>query len=92
MYPVYLRGLAFLQVGQGQAAATEFQKLVEHPGIAGNFVLAPLAHLQLGRAYAMKGDKVAARKLYQDFFALWKDANPDIPVFERAKAEYAKLQ
>jgi tetratricopeptide (TPR) repeat protein len=92
MYPVYLRGLAFLQVGKAQAAAVELQKLIDHPGIAGNFVLAPLAHLQLGRALAMTGDKVAARQAYQDFFNLWKDANADVPIFAQAKAEYAKLQ
>jgi len=87
-----LRGLAFLQVGKAQAAAVELQKLIDHPGIAGNFVLAPLAHLQLGRALAMTGDKVAARQAYQDFFNLWKDANADVPIFAQAKAEYAKLQ
>jgi len=92
MYPVYLRGLAFLQVGKAQAAAAEFQKMVDHPGIAGNFVLASLAHLQLGRALAMTGDKVAARRAYQDFFTLWKDANTDIPVLMPAKAENARLQ
>jgi len=92
MYPVYLRGLAFLQAGKAQPAAAEFQKMVDHPGIAGNFVLAPLVHLQLGRALAMTGDKVAARQAYQDFFTLWKDANSDIPILSQAKLEYAKLR
>jgi DNA-binding winged helix-turn-helix (wHTH) protein/tetratricopeptide (TPR) repeat protein len=91
MYPIYLRGLALLKVGKPQAAAAEFQKIVDHPGIAANFVLAPLAHLQLARAMAMAGNKTAARQSYQDFFALWKDANADIPILIQAKAEYATL-
>ena len=92
LYPVYVRGLAYLKAGQGQQAAAEFQKMLDHRGIAGNFVLGALAHLQLGRAQAMMVDKEAARKSYQDFFALWKDADPDIPVLHAAKAEYAKLK
>jgi DNA-binding winged helix-turn-helix (wHTH) protein/tetratricopeptide (TPR) repeat protein len=92
MYPVYLRGLALLQAGKAQAAAAEFQKMVDHPGIAGNFVLGPLAHLQLGRALVMTSDKVAARQAYQQFFTLWKDANSDIPILAQSKLEYAKLQ
>jgi serine/threonine protein kinase len=91
LYPVYIRGLAYLKAGQGQQAAAEFQKMLDHRGIVGNFVLGALAHLQLGRAQAMMGDKEAARKSYQDFFALWKDADPDIPILHAAKAEYAKL-
>ncbi len=91
MYPVYLRGLAYLQAGEGQQAAAEFQKIVEHPWVALNFVTAALAQLQLGRAQAMMGDKAAARKSYQDFLTLWKDADPDIPIYKQAKAEYAKL-
>jgi tetratricopeptide (TPR) repeat protein len=92
MYPVYLRGLALLQAGQAQAAAAEFQKMIDHPGVAGNFVLAGLAQLQLARAQAMEGNKVAAQKSYRDFLALWKDADPDIPILLQAKAEYAKLK
>ncbi|MFZ0792830.1 MAG: hypothetical protein WAM65_03605, partial [Candidatus Korobacteraceae bacterium] len=92
MYPVYLRGLAFLQAGQARAAAAEFQKIIDHPGIAGNFVLAPLAHLQLGRALAMTGDKAGAREAYQGFLTLWKDADPDVPTYQQAKTEYAKVQ
>jgi eukaryotic-like serine/threonine-protein kinase len=91
MYPVYLRGLALLRAGNAQAAAAEFQRMVDHPGIAGNFVLLPLAYLQLGRAQMIMGDKNAARKSYQNFLAIWKDASPDIPIFNQAKAEYAKL-
>ncbi len=92
LYPVYVRGEAYLAAGQGQQAAAEFQKLIDHRGIVQNFVLGALAHLQLGRARALSGDKESARKDYQDFFALWKDADPDVPILKEAKAEYAKLQ
>jgi serine/threonine protein kinase len=90
-YPVYLRGLAYLHAKDGQHAATELQKIVDHSYIALNFVTAALAHLQLGRAQVMMGDKVAARKSYQEFLSLWKDADPDVPIYKQAKAEYAKL-
>ena len=92
LYPAYIRGQAYLRAGQGQQAAAEFQKLLDHPGIVRNFVLGALAHLQLGRAQALMGDKEAARKSYQDFFALWKDADPDIPILHEAKAEYGNLK
>jgi serine/threonine protein kinase/tetratricopeptide (TPR) repeat protein len=91
LYPVYLRGLACLKAGQGQQAAAEFQKILDSPGLALNFVIGALAHLQLGRAQAMMGDTAAAHKSYQDFLTLWKDADPDIPIYKQAKAEYAKL-
>jgi eukaryotic-like serine/threonine-protein kinase len=92
MYPVYVRGLAYLKAGQGEKAAAEYQKMLDHPGVMLNFVTGALAHLQLGRALAMSGDKAGARKSYQDFLTLWKDADPDIPIYKQAKAEYAKLQ
>jgi len=92
IYPAYFRGLAYLQLGQGQAASVEFQKLLDHPAIVGRYVTGALAHLQLGRAQAMMGDKAAARKSYQDFLTLWKDADPNIPIYKQARAEYAKLQ
>jgi tetratricopeptide (TPR) repeat protein len=92
LYPVYIRGEAYLQQRQGQRAAAEFQKLINHRGIVANFVLGALAHLQLGRAYAMSGDTVKALAAYKDFLTLWKDADPDIPILKQAKAEYAKLQ
>ncbi|MGA7459309.1 MAG: winged helix-turn-helix domain-containing protein [Candidatus Korobacteraceae bacterium] len=92
MYPIYLRGVAFLQVGNAQAAAAEFQKMIDQPGIAGNFVLAALAHLQLARAEATMGNKAAASQAYHNFLTLWKDADPDLPIFQQAKAEQAKLQ
>ena len=90
--PAYLRGLAYLQAGNGVLAAVEFQKLIDHPGILEIDVKGALAHLQLARAKAMMGDKDAARKSYQDFLTLWKDADPDIPVYRQAKVEYAKLK
>jgi tetratricopeptide (TPR) repeat protein len=90
--PPYLRGLAYLQAGNGKQAAEEFQKLLDHPGVVEVQVKGALAHLQLGRAEAMRGDKAAARKAYQDFLTLWKDADPDIPIYQQAKVEYAKLQ
>ena len=92
LYPAYVRGEAYLKLGQGPQAAAEFQKLIDHPGIVENAVIGALAHLQLGRAQAIAGDKDAARKSYQDFLTLWKDADPDVPALKEAKAEYAKLQ
>ena len=91
LYPVYLRGLAYLKLGNPQRAAAEFRKVLDHPGIVLNFVTGALAHLQLGRAEATMGDASAARKSYQSFFALWKDADPDIPILKQARAEYARL-
>jgi tetratricopeptide (TPR) repeat protein len=92
LYPVYVRGEAFLRLGQPGKAAEEFQKFLNHRGIVRNFPLGALAHLQLGRAYALAGDKTNAAAAYQVFFNLWKDADPDIPILKEAKAEYAKLQ
>ena len=92
MYPAYLRGLAYLAQKNGPAAAAEFQKFLDHPGIVQNFLLGSLAHLQLARAYALSGDTAKAKSAYQDFFVLWKDADSDIPILKEAKAEYAKLQ
>jgi serine/threonine protein kinase len=92
MYPIYIRGQAQLVARNGAAAATEFQKFVDHRGISLNFPLGALAYLGLARAYAMQGDAAKAKTAYNDFFALWKDADPDIPILVAAKAEYAKLQ
>jgi len=92
LLPVYLRGEAYLMLGDGNRAAAEFQKFVDHRGLIGNFPLGALARLELGRAYALSGDKDKARSAYQDFLTLWKDADPDIPILKQAKAEYAKLQ
>ena len=92
LYPVYVRGLAYLQVGDGKNAAIEFQRMLDHSGLLQDSIMGPLARLQLGRAQVMMGDKAAARKSYQDFLTLWKDADPDIPIYKQAKAEYAKLR
>jgi eukaryotic-like serine/threonine-protein kinase len=91
-YPVYLRGEAYLASRQGPQAASEFQKMLDHPGVVVNEPIASLAHLGLARSYALAGDSGKSRAAYQDFFALWKDADPDIPILKEAKAEYAKLQ
>jgi serine/threonine protein kinase len=91
LYPPYLRGQAYLLANNGAAAASEFQKLIDHRSIVGNFVTAALARLQLARAYAMAGDRAKAKSAYQDFLNQWKDADPDVPILKQAKAEYAKL-
>ena len=92
LYPAYVRGQAQLMGHNGIAAATEFQKFLDHRGITINFPLGALAHLGLARAYAMQGNTAKARAAYQDFLTLWKDADPDIPILKEAKVEYAKLQ
>ena len=89
--PAYTRGEAYLAAKQASAAAAEFQKILDHRGLVSNCWTGALAHLGLGRAYALSGDAVKARIAYQDFFALWKDADPGIPVLQTAKSEYAKL-
>ncbi len=91
LYPAYMRGQAYLRARNGTAAAAEFQKLLNHRGVVGNFVTGALSHLQIGRAYTVAGDTAQAKSAYQDFFALWKDADPDIPILKKAKVEYAKL-
>ncbi|HXM20370.1 MAG TPA: protein kinase [Terriglobales bacterium] len=92
LYPAYLRGEAYLAVRQGAAAASEFQKILDHPGVIGNQPIGALARLGLGRAYALSGDTTRAKIAYQDFLSLWKHADPDSPTLKDAKAEYAKLQ
>jgi serine/threonine protein kinase/tetratricopeptide (TPR) repeat protein len=92
LYPAYIRGLAYLQMGQGRLAAVEFQKLLDHPGRVEREITGALSHLQLARAQKMTGDQAAARKSYEDFLTLWKDADPDIPIYQQAKAEYARLR
>jgi eukaryotic-like serine/threonine-protein kinase len=91
LYPAWMRGQAYLAARNGTAAAVEFKKLIDHPGIALNQPSGSLAHLELGRAYALAGDTEKARAAYKDFFLLWKDGDPDIPILIAAKAEYAKL-
>jgi DNA-binding winged helix-turn-helix (wHTH) protein/tetratricopeptide (TPR) repeat protein len=92
MVPVYLSGEAYLAAHRGAEAAAEFQMIVDHPGIVRNLPIGALAHLGLGRAYALAGDTAKARAAYQDFLTLWKDADPDIPILIAAKSEYAKLR
>jgi eukaryotic-like serine/threonine-protein kinase len=92
MYPVYVRGLAYLAAHQGSEAAAEFQKILDHRGIVVKSPIGALAHLQIGRAYTMQGDTAKAKAAYQYFLTLWKDADPDIPILIAAKSEYAKLQ
>jgi tetratricopeptide (TPR) repeat protein len=92
MLPVYVRGQAYLAAHQGAEAAAQFQMLVDHPGLVGNTVIASLAYLGLGRAYVLAGDNAKAKTAYEDFLALWKDADPDIPILKQAKAEYSQLQ
>ena len=91
LYPVYVRGEAQLTAHNGAAAATEFQKFLDHRGITLNYPLGALAHLGLARAYALQGDGAKARAAYNDFFTLWKDADSDIPILRAAKAEYENL-
>jgi eukaryotic-like serine/threonine-protein kinase len=91
LYPVYVRGEAYLAAHQGNEAAAEFQKILDHRGIVVSDPIGALARLQLGRALAMSGDKTKAKSAYQDFLTLWKDPDPDIPILKQAKAEYAKL-
>jgi eukaryotic-like serine/threonine-protein kinase len=92
LYPVYVRGEAQLAAHHGVEAAVEFQKIIDHPGIVVSDPVGALARLQLGRAYAITGDKTRAKSAYQDFLTLWKDADAGTPILKQAKAEYAKLQ
>ena len=89
---IYERGRAYLRLGAGEEAAAEFQKILDHRGVAPLSPQYPLAHLGLARAHALAGDTAGARRAYQDFLALWKDADPDIPILLEAKAEYAQLR
>ncbi len=91
LYPTYIRGLAYLELGDGRSAAAQFQKMIDNPGFSVRHVTGPLAWLQLGRAQKMMDDEAAARKSYETFLNLWKGADPDIPIYQQAKAEYAKL-
>ena len=92
MYPVFVRGQAYLQTHQGREAAAEFQKILEHRGMVNLAPIGALARLGIARAYAVRGDTVKAKAAYQDFLTLWKDADPGIPILIAAKAEYAKLR
>ena len=91
LYPAYIRGLAYLESGDGRSAAGEFQKLIDNPGLCQGYITGPLARLQLGRAQRLIGDNASARKSYEEFLTLWRDADPDLPAYKEAKAEYAAL-
>ncbi len=91
LHPAYIRGLAYLQLGEGRLAAAEFQKLVDHRGLVASDVIGALAYLQMARAQKMMGDEGSAREWYEEFLTIWKDADPDIPILKQAKAEFAKL-
>jgi predicted Zn-dependent protease len=90
--PVYVRGLTYLRGHQGKEAASEFQRILDHRALGADHPLYALSYVGLARAYALTGGQAKARAAYQDFFALWKDADPDIPVLQQAKSEYLKLQ
>ena len=92
MFPVFVRGEAYLAARQGSKAAGEFQKILDHRGLVLNQPIGALAHLGLGRAYVLQGDTVKAKVAYQDFLTLWKDADRDIPILTQAQAEYLKLK
>jgi eukaryotic-like serine/threonine-protein kinase len=100
MYPVYLRGQAYLALAKasgnsaanGALAAAEFQKILDHPGVIVNFPLSALSRLGLARARVLSGDAAGARTAYQDFFASWKDAEPGLPILTQARAEYSGLR
>jgi hypothetical protein len=91
LYPAYLPGLAYVAAHQSSAAAAEFQKIMDHPGVVQSEPIA-LAHLGLGRACALFGDTAKARTAYQDFLALWNNADSEVRVLKQAKAEHAKLR
>jgi len=92
LYPVYVRGIAYLAINRGSEAANEFHKILDHRGAVLTAPIGALARLELARAYALQGDTGNSRTAYRDFLVLWKDADPDIPILTQAKAEYAKLQ
>jgi len=91
LHAIYVRGQAYLKLGEGDEAATNFQRIIDNPGGITNFVTAALAHLQLARAEVLRGNREQARRNYQDFLALWKDADPDLPALKQAQAEYARI-
>ena len=92
LYPIYVRGQAYLAAQHGSEAAAEFEKILKWRGVVQNQPIAPLAYLGMGRAYSVQGDATRAKSAYQDLLALWKDADSDIPILAQAKIEYAKLR
>jgi tetratricopeptide (TPR) repeat protein len=92
LYPIYVRGEALLAANQGAEAAGEFQKILDHRGIVVTDPISALAHLQLGRAFVKAQQRVKAKTAYEEFLALWRDADPNVPILKKAKAEYLALQ
>ena len=92
LYPVYVRGLAYSRLGRPIEAAAEFQRILDHPGLVLNDPIGPMARLQLARALSASGDRAKSAAVYTDLLALWKDADPDVPVLNQAKAECARLR
>jgi eukaryotic-like serine/threonine-protein kinase len=91
LYPIYLRGEAYLANKQGPAAAAEFQKILDHPGVVENELIGALARVELGRADVMANETNKAKLAYSDFLALWQAADPDLPILSQARTEFAKL-
>ena len=92
LYPAYVRGEAYLALREPAKAAAEFQKILDHRGIVLADPVGAMARLQLGRAFALSDDRPKAKAAYQDFLTLWKEADPEIPIFKQARAEYTRLQ
>jgi tetratricopeptide (TPR) repeat protein len=92
LHSAYVRGEALIAAHRYADAAAEFQKILDHRGVVGADPIGALAHLELGRALVLSRDRIKAKAAYQDFLALWKDADSDIPILAHASAEYAKLQ
>ncbi len=90
-YPVYVRGLAYLAAKQGAEAAGEFRKILEHRGLVVSDPIGALAHLQLGRALVMTGDGAGAKKEYEEFLRIWKEADGEIPIGKEGRGEYEKI-
>jgi hypothetical protein len=88
----YLRGQAYVDLRRGADAAAEFQRILDHRGLQAAFPFHPVAHVGLARAAVLVGDTTTARRAYQDFFALWKDADVEIPILQQARREYEKLK
>jgi tetratricopeptide (TPR) repeat protein len=91
LYPAYIRGQAYLQMGEGRSASVEFQKLLDHPGLIGRNVIGALSYLQMARAQKIQGNITASQEAYEHFLSLWKGADPHLSVYVHAKAEYASL-
>jgi eukaryotic-like serine/threonine-protein kinase len=91
LYPIYMRGEAHLAAHQGAEAAIQFQKILDHRGVVGSDPIGALAHLQLARAFVLAGDNAKAKAAYDNFFTLWREADPDVPILKQARAEYLEL-